>query len=130
MKTKLKENFIKRFVFGFIIAWTVTIMLTGLAALLIKNETISINGQSIIGIITFLLAGFVSSVIAAAGSEKRAVAALVNGGLYYVSLLIFALLFTDKLSGKILIDLPIITVGSLAGAMCYRKKRRGVPRIK
>ena len=130
MKAKMKENHIKKFAFGLILAWVVTLMLTGITALLIKNETVSISGEGIYGLVTCLLAGFISTLVVTSGSEKRAVVALVNGSLYYASMLIFALLFTNKLNIKILIDLPVIMFGSIIGAMCYRRKRRGVPHIK
>lgn len=131
MKAKLnnKSN-IKKILLGLVLAWVATLVMAAIAAWLISKGTIPMNGQGIIGYGVCFCGSIICAISSSAGAQKRGMMALLSGAIYYISLFIIGLLMTEKLSVKLLIQLPVILAGSFIGAMCSRRKRRGVPRIK
>lgn len=117
---------------GLILAWMFTVAVGAIAAFLVAGERMPEDFIEPAAVITLCVSSFVGSMVAGGMMEqKRMIVCVVSGGIYYLSLICFNMLFFEGcLHGLLGAALTIMGSCVIAGLLQTRQKKQRIAYFK
>ena len=111
---------------GWITAWVTTMLLTLITTFLVAGEHISESAMAPAAVITISISALISATVAAENTaEKRMMVCLINGCVYFLSLICCTALFFDgTYQGIGSAALTVIGCSLVSGFLSIRQKRQ------
>ena len=119
---------------GAIVSMVVTVIICGLGAWMIASELMPQEQIGYCSIAALLLSTILGSITAMERvKRKKLMVGLMNGGIYYILLVVVTILFFDGKFQGMGVTLTVVLIGSLAAVLVENRKpkqRSGKQRIK
>lgn len=111
---------------GWLTAWVTTMLLTLITTFLLAGEHISERAMAPAAVITISISALISAMVAAEKTtEKRMIVCMINGGVYFLSLICCTALFFDGIyQGIGSAALTVIGCSLISGFLSIRQKRQ------
>lgn len=111
---------------GWLTAWITTLLLTLITTILLAGEHISETAIAPAAVVTISISAIASAMVAAGKTtEKRMIVCMINGGVYFLSLICCTALFFDgTYQGIGGAALTVIGCSLISGFLSIRQKRQ------